>query len=340
MTGAPPDERQIEEKLLGGPLRHTRAEVEALSGIRQDYGLRIWRALGFPTPATDEVAFTDADVAALREIRELLDTDLVDEEMVLQLARGVGQTMGRLAGWLGGTWLRRLGEELPADEPVTEELVFAALAATEELRPRFERLLLHGWRRQLAAAGLRSLSTTAAATADPVGGVALMAAGFADVVSFTRLSRAMEGQELAEFVERFEATAAEVIADLGGQLVKTLGDEVFFVADDAAVAAEIGLTLAGRHETDPGFPRLRVGLAQGEVILRLGDFFGTPVNLAARLTSIAYPGAVLVDGELATALAADDDRYDISALRPRPLQGLGRVRPRLLRRRSPHPERT
>jgi adenylate cyclase len=332
MTGAPLDERRIEETLLGGPLRYTRKEVEELSGIPQDYGLRIWRALGFPTPVEDQVAFTDADVAALREIRELLDTEPVDEEMVLQLARGVGQTMGRLAGWLGGTWLRRLGEEIPADEPVTEELVFAALAATEELRPRFERLLLHGWRRQLAAAGLRSLSTTAAATADPASGVALMAAGFADVVSFTRLSRTMDGEELAEFVERFEATAAEVIADLGGQLVKTLGDEVFFVADDARTAAEIGLALAGRREVDPDFPRVRVGLAFGEVILRLGDFFGTPVNLAARLTSIAYPGSVLADGELAAALTGDD-RYDISALRPRPLQGLGRVRPRLLRHR-------
>lgn len=333
MTEAPSSDQLIEETLLGGPARYTRAQVEKLSGVPADYGLRIWRALGFPTPPEDEATFTDEDVAALQEIRELLDTELVDEEMVLHLARAVGQTMGRLAGWLGGVWLRRLGQEIPDDQPVTEELVFTALAATEELRPRFERLLLHGWRRQLAASALHSLTTTAAATADPASGVALMAAGFADVVSFTRLSRRMDERELAEFVERFEATAAGIIADLGGRLVKTLGDEVFFVAADAAVAAEIALSLAGRHGVDPGFPRVRAGLAYGEVILRLGDFFGTPVNLAARLTSIAYPGAVLVDGELAAALA-DDDRYDFSSLRPRPLQGLGRVRPRLLRRRT------
>ncbi|WP_410050213.1 hypothetical protein [Actinomadura sp. CNU-125] len=60
--------------------------------------------------------------------------------------------------------------------------------------------------------------------------------------------------------------------------------------------------------------------------------FGTPVNLAARLTATAYPGAVLIDGGLAEALPRDELRFDVSGLRPRPLQGLGRVRPRLLRR--------
>ncbi|HEX2315812.1 MAG TPA: adenylate/guanylate cyclase domain-containing protein [Thermomonospora sp.] len=330
MTSTRSAEQKIEETLLGGPLRYTREEAEKESGLPLDLGLGIWRALGFPTPAEGQVAFTDEDMAALREIGELLQSDLVDEEMVLHLARAVGQTMGRMATWVGGAWLRRLGEELPPDEPVTEELVSLALAATEELRPAFERLMLHGWRRQLAAASLRSVSTTAAATADPTSGVALLAAGFADVVSFTRMSRRMDGEELAAFVEGFEATAAEVIADHGGHLVKTLGDEVFFVADAPGAAAEIALTLASRRETDPDFPQVRAGLAYGEVIQRFGDYFGTPVNLAARLTSIAYPGTVLVDGELATAVA--EEGYDISGLRPRPLQGLGKVRPRVLRR--------
>ncbi|MGH3239032.1 MAG: adenylate/guanylate cyclase domain-containing protein, partial [Spirillospora sp.] len=156
----------IEEALLGGPLRYTRGEVEALAGVPDEYARRIWRALGFPTPPDDEVAFTDGDVAALREIKDLLGGDLVDEDMVVQLARAVGQTMGRLASWLGDVWLQRLGE-LPSDEPVTPDLVTAALAATEELRPAFERLLIHGWRRQLTAAGMRAAATTAAAQADP-----------------------------------------------------------------------------------------------------------------------------------------------------------------------------
>ncbi|TMR00822.1 adenylate/guanylate cyclase domain-containing protein [Actinomadura soli] len=319
----------IEETLLGGPLRYTRQEVEALAGVPDDYARRIWQALGFPTPPDDEVAFTDGDVAALREIKDLLGGDLVDEEMVLQLARAVGQTMGRLASWLSDVWLQRLGE-LPSDEPLTPDLVTAALAATEELRPAFERLLLHGWRRQLTAAGMRAAATTASAQSDPAAGLAHLAAGFADVVSFTRLSRRLDGDALAAFIERFESTAAEIVAEQGGRIVKTLGDEVLFVASDPRSAAEIGLRVAERFNEDPDFPKVRVGLAYGEVIQRLGDVFGNPVNLAARLTATAYPGTVLIDTALAATLPSG--AFDTTPLRPRPLQGLGRVRPIVLRR--------
>ncbi|WP_067450856.1 adenylate/guanylate cyclase domain-containing protein [Actinomadura macra] len=319
--------RDIEETLLGGPLRYTRKEVETLADVSDDYARRIWQALGFPMPPDDEVAFTDGDVDALREIKELLGNDLVDEAMVLQLVRAVGQTMGRLASWLGDVWLQRLGD-LPSGEQPSSDAVLAALAATEELRPAFERLLLHGWRRQLAAAGMRAAATTAAA--DPAAGIARLAVGFADVVSFTRLSRHLDGDALAAFVERFESTAAEAVAEQGGRVVKTLGDEVLFVASDPRAAAEIGLRIAERFNADPDVPQVRVGMAYGEVIQRLGDVFGTPVNLAARLTATAYAGTVLIDGALASALPAG--AYDVPGLRPRPLQGLGKVRPWLLRR--------
>ncbi|MFC0040687.1 adenylate/guanylate cyclase domain-containing protein [Actinomadura rayongensis] len=324
----------IEETLLGGPLRYTRKEVEALADVDEEYARRIWQALGFPTPPDDETAFTDGDVDALREIRKLLENDLVDEEMVVQLSRAVGQTMGRLASWLADVWVRRLSEEWPEDEPITAEIVSVALEATSELEPAFERLMLHGWRRQLAEAALRTAAATVGpAAADPTVGVSQLTVGFADVVSFTRMSRRMDGGELAEFVERFERVAAEVIAEQGGRVIKTLGDEVLYAATDPAAAVEIGLRIAELCDTDPSFPRVRVGIAYGEVLQRLGDVFGTPVNLAARLTAIAYPGTVVVDGQLARAIKGAAG-YDVSTLRSRPVQGLGKVRPRVVRRRT------
>ncbi|MGH3391941.1 MAG: adenylate/guanylate cyclase domain-containing protein [Actinomadura sp.] len=329
-------ERVLEEALLGGALSYNRREVTELAGMPLEYGMRLWQALGFPTPPDDAIAFTDADVAALREVQELLTNPFVDEDMVLHMARAVGQTMGRLANWLGDVWIQRLTDhpELRGDgAEFSERAVAAALLATQELRPIFERLLLHGWRRQLAADGIRALTNTAAAIADPVGGTAQLAVGFADVVSFTRLSRQMDGDALATFVNRFETGTMEIIADLGGRVVKTLGDEVLFVADDATAGAEIGLRIAERVDIDPEFPRVRVGLAHGEIIQRLGDVFGTPVNLAARLTSAAHPATVLADGAL-VHLLGETGAYDAVPLRPRPLQGLGRVRPWVLRRRG------
>ena len=327
-------ERGLEEALLGGALTYNRQEVTELAGLPLDFGMRLWRALGFPTPPDDAIAFTDTDVVALREVQELLESDFVDENMVLHMARAVGQTMGRLASWLSDVWIQRIADHpdlLRPDEPVSQELVAAALLATQELRPIFERLLLHGWRRQLAADGIRALTNTAAAIADPAAGTAHLAVGFADVVSFTRLSRQMDGDALAAFVNHFETTTAEIIAELGGRVVKTLGDEVLFVADDAAAGAEIGLRIAERVYVDPEFPRVRVGLAYGDIIQRLVDVFGTPVNLAARLTSTAHPATVLADGAL-VHLLDQTCAYEAVSLRPRPLQGLGRVRPWVLRR--------
>lgn len=318
----------VEEILLGEPLEYTIDEVAKSSGITEAYGMRIWAALGFPTPPLDAIAFTEEDIKAMIEIRELLGHEYVDEEMVVELARGVGQTMGRLASWLGEVWLQRLAEHLvEPGQPVTEEIVGQALAASAELRPRFEQLLLRGWRRQLSAAGMRVLTSTAAATADPAAGTALLAVGFADIVSFTRLSRSLAGPELATLVGGFETITASIIAELGGRVIKTLGDEVLFTAPDAATGAEIALRIAERSGAE--FPKVRVGMAFGEVILRLGDVFGTPVNLAARLTSIAYPGTVVIDSGLTHALDASFERV---SLRARPLQGLGRVYPWLLRR--------
>lgn len=324
------DAREVEELLLGEPLSHTMNDMEELSGLDTELGLRIWSALGFPTPSPDEIAFTQEDVQALTHIRELLDHPYVTEDMVLQLSRGVGQTMSRMANRLAELWLERLAEHLVTPgAAVDEKAVLAALTASAELRPKFERLLLRGYRRQLAAAGVRAFGSAAAETADPGTGTALVSVGFADIVSFTRLSRRLDPSGLADLVDRFETGTATIIAEEGGRVIKTLGDEVLFTAPTAAAGAEIGLRISAWSGTEY-FPDVRVGLARGEVILRLGDVFGTPVNLAARLTAAARPGTVLA----APDLAAELDGYALRRLSARQLQGIGKVRPYLLRRHS------
>ena len=72
-------------------------------------------------------------------------------------------------------------------------------------------------------------------------------------------------------------------------------------------------------------PQLRVGMAFGEVVTRMGDVFGTTVNQASRLTALARPGATLVDDACARGLLGDP-RFYLRTLRPRALRGLGAVR--------------
>jgi adenylate cyclase len=97
-------------------------------------------------------------------------------------------------------------------------------------------------------------------------------------------------------VEHFENEMTRTVVDLGGRVIKMIGDEVLFVAEDPVSAAEAALIVTERgEEKDDEFPRVRAGLAYGDVVSRLGDVYGPIVNIASRLTSVARPGSVLVD---------------------------------------------
>src|SRR3954451_8243828 len=93
-----------------------------------------------------------------------------------------------------------------------------------------------------------------------------------------------------------------------------------FTAEEPAVGAEIAVTLAERIGGDEALPDLRVGVACGTVLSRLGDVYGEPVNIASRLTSAARPGSVLADRDLAS-VREGDDRARLRRLPPRPVRG-------------------
>ncbi|NRQ35385.1 adenylate/guanylate cyclase domain-containing protein [Nonomuraea sp. NN258] len=300
------------------PARFTRTEVAAQAGVSQPLAERIWRALGFAQLADDAVAFSEADVDALKRVRTMLDSGLLDEPTVIRMARALGQTTARLAQWQAEIMI---GAMLP-DEPSDGDLA-KVLQTARGLLPDFEQVLIHVWRAQLAAAGTRLL-TIADINDELVPTRVSIAVGFADLVSFTRRARELAERELAELVEGFESRAADVVAAHGARLVKTLGDEVLFTAPTPAQAAAIALDLVETGE-------LRIGMAYGPVLPMMGDVFGTTVNLAARLTAIARPGTIVVDAELAEGLDGHD-AFDAHKMRRRPARGLGVVQPYVLRR--------
>jgi adenylate cyclase len=127
------------------------------------------------------------------------------------------------------------------------------------------------------------------------------------------------------------------VNDHGGRVIKNIGDEVLFVADDVAAAAEVALLLTERGaDPDDDFPGVRAGLAHGEVVARLGDVLGPTVNIASRLTSVARPGTVLVDDGAHERLSTDDAApYAFRRLRRTSVKGYERLQPWALRRADP-----
>jgi adenylate cyclase len=130
----------------------------------------------------------------------------------------------------------------------------------------------------------------------------------------------MEEADLVAWIEHFENEVVGSVVDLGGRVIKTIGDEVLFVHDDPRKAAEIALVLTARGEDErDAFPSVRAGVAFGTVVRRLGDVFGPTVNIAARLTSLARPGSVIANQGMHDLLcsdhAPDDTRADDLVLR-------------------------
>jgi adenylate cyclase len=307
----------IERELLGGDRQHNRAQVAELAGVDVAHAQQLWRALGFADVTDDQLAFTDRDVWALRTVDQLGKQGWLSEQMQVSMARALGQSLARLADWQ----LAAIGSMVDPETPVD-----SAMQRAEHLVPVVEELIGYVWRRHLAASAARALAVDRDDFASHT-----MAVGFADLVGFTSLTRELGETELGALVEAFESKASDIVASVGARLVKTIGDEVLFTADDAAMAAEVGLQLSEQIPQLANISDVRVGLALGTVLSRLGDVYGEPVNLASRLTSIARPGSVLVDREFAAAVEADD-RWKLKRVPPRPVRGYALLHPMRLRR--------
>jgi adenylate cyclase len=320
----PGDPAALERRLLGGVRRWRRREVAAQAGVSHVSSRKLWRALGFANVSDTDVAFTDADVDALTRVARLVRSGLLDEDTAIALARAVGQSADRLVSWQTEALLEHLAATgRPAPEQALDRL--GALADDLEV------LLVHVWRRHLAAtAGWLA----GAAEAGDLATAAPLTVGFADLVSYTRLSQRLEQHELGVLVQRFEGLAADVVTAGGGRVVKTVGDEVLFIADGPADGAVIGLSLSEQMAVDDVVPDVRVGLAHGQVLRSLGDVYGPTVNLASRLTALAQPGTVVTDPGTGELLAAQPDLVLVPQ-RLRQVRGFGLMRPLLIARAGP-----
>jgi adenylate cyclase len=308
----------LEEHLLGSHPTMTGAQIAADVGISMDLARQRWRSLGFTAVEDDEVAFTEADLEAMRLTQRLHDLGMIDEDNEAALIRTLGRSFARLAEWQLGLLGREIDPtSLPADD---------LAVVIGEITPVIEHVQNYIWRRHVLSAASRLL------LAGPTDeGAAQAGIGFADIVGYTRQTRSLKQAELARLVDVFEARALAIVTGHSGRIIKTIGDEILYATDRPEDAAAIALELVEEHVGDEDFPQLRVGVAWGTVLHRLGDVFGPTVNIAARLTSVARPGKVLVDKDLADALH-DDERFQLRRMRRTAVKGYRRLEPWKLRR--------
>lgn len=310
----------LQHELLGPPAVLGRREVTRQAGVSIAQARKFWQALGFPLATDDAASFTEADRSALVRLGALMQRREMDDTLALAMIRAVARTTDRLAVWqtslLGDAVAGPpdQADDVPPEE-TAEHAALAMLALTDEIEP----LLTYAWRRHLYAALGRMLADAGPDQPGPVRVV-----GFADLVGFTALVRQSTERELATLVQRFEQLASDIVTAHGGRVIKTVGDEMLYVSTEPLAAAGIALDLVEALAEDPMLPDVRVGMALGPVLSRLGDVFGTTVNRASRLCDVAAAATVLVDETLATRLGALSG-FTVASPRKRRLRGLGEV---------------
>lgn len=134
---------------------------------------------------------------------------------------------------------------------------------------------------------------------------------FTDIVGSTAMTQRLGDDGAMKVLEVHDGLVRRVLAATRGREVKHLGDGImaaFVSAVDAVRCASMiqaELAESARTRTRAGETmELRIGIASGDPVERNGDFFGSTVQLAARLCAKAEPGQALVS-ESVLALCHD-----------------------------------
>lgn len=288
------------------------------AGLDLDEARRVWRALGF-TETDEHAATLNVEEAALFSLFADVASGL-GSEATLQLLRAMGRGLARLAQ--AERDALRIELEVPriSEGQTYDEVIAEYWRMGDEVLPRIEAAMRAVHRRHIVLSAQQAWATDAEGSA----ATTELAVGFADLVGFTERSDRLSTRELARAVSAFDALAHDAVHEAGAQVVKLIGDEVMFVADDPLDAARAALALTHHRDEGSHLPPMRAGLAVGRVISRAGDYFGPTVNLASRLAGRAGPGAVLVSAAAVDALGPG---AAVEAMAPLELKGFTAPQP-------------
>lgn len=284
-----------------------------------DLGLlqQVQRAMSLPrVDDPDAAVHMRADAEAAAHAQRFIDLGLTPEQIVVtvrQLSEGLSRAAEVMRAVALAAVLKPGATELDiakGSEALTRDI--APL-----LGPMIQDMLMLQLRHTMETEGV---SASERAEGRPLPGARVVTVAFADLVGFTRLGEAVPPEDLERLANRL-ADLARDVAVPPVRFIKTIGDEVMLVSTSAAALLEAVLDLVDATESDDDLPSLRVGLATGPAVSRAGDWFGSSVNLASRVTSTARPGAVLAAESTRDAIG-DDAQFAWSFAGARHLKGI------------------
>jgi adenylate cyclase len=281
------------ERVIGGRVRYTTAEVASLSGVDEGFLVAVSRAMGLPIPSEDEATYTDSDLEVVKMTNVARAIGITDAE-IIDMMRALGRGLSQAA-----ETMRALPLRIVLEPGMSEHALAQRYASTvSELSPLIAPLvtgLLNLHLRQMAQ---NEAINSAERSGGRLPGSREISVCFADLVGFTRLGEEVPAEELGQLAVRLEALTTEVL-EPPVRLVKTIGDAVMLTCAQPEPLLDTSLALLDAADAEgEQFPQLRAGMAVGAALSRAGDWFGRPVNLASRITSVARPGSLLAEREV------------------------------------------
>lgn len=301
-------------------------EISQSTGMELALLQRLYGAVGRPRiDDADAAVMLRADGEAVARAKFFIDIGVDPDETVALmrvLIEGLGYAAAMMRDAALNVLLRPGANEIQLAQ-AAEEL---ARWSAPELGPMVEDLLFM----QLRTSFQIEAVTAAERAVGKLPGAHQITVAFADVAGFTRLGEVLPPMELARVASRLAETAQHA-AVTPVRFVKSVGDAVMLMCLEPAPLLSALLELADRGRAN-GLPRLRIGVASGLAVTRGGDWFGSAVNLASRVTAAARPGTVMV-AESTREAVGDISDFTWSAAGARRLKGVsGKVNLFSLRR--------
>ncbi len=126
---------------------------------------------------------------------------------------------------------------------------------------------------------------------------------FIDLAGFSAIADVYGDASAIAVLEIFENMVGEALSGYEPP-IKWIGDEAMLSFPEPEMAIQaLGILLQACRK-EPRLPLTRAGVNHGPVIRRAGDLFGSTVNIAARIASLAAPGQFLATQPIAEAAAA------------------------------------
>ncbi len=287
------------------------------SGVDLELFERIQRAMGLPRVEDAEAAvFLRADAEAAKFTRDFLDAGIDPDELV-QITRLLGDGLSRAAEAMRHATLAAVMRPGATELEIAKASETLVANIAPALGPMIQGVLLLQLRHAIEA---EAVNASERAEGQHLPGARLVTIAFADLVGFTRLGEQVPPESLEQLSQRLgDLTRDVAVAPV--RFIKTIGDEVMLASPEPVPMLDTVMALIDATENDEAFPQWRVGVATGMAVSRAGDWFGSPVNLASRVTGTARPGSVLVSEGTWEAIG-DDERFTWSFAGARHLKGI------------------